>query len=42
MTSILLAGRERDAKLEKARFSLVNRSFFETKRNALKAMISQS
>jgi len=42
MTTFLLAGRERDADLEKSRFSLVNRLFFETKSDALKSMISQS
>ena len=42
MTTLLLAGRERGADLEKSRFSLVNRLFFETKGNVFKSMISQS
>ena len=42
MTAFLLTGRERDPAREKSRFSLVNRLFFETKRDVLKSMISQS
>jgi len=42
MTTFLLASRERDADREKSRFPIVNRLFFETKKNVLKSMISQS
>ena len=39
MMTFLLASRERDDDREKLRFPLVNRLFFETKRNALKSTI---
>jgi len=42
MMTVLLAGRKRDEDREKLRFPLANRLVFETKRNALKSMISQS
>jgi hypothetical protein len=42
MTAFLLVIGKRDVNREKSRFSLVNRLFFETKRNVLKSMISQS
>jgi len=42
MTTFLLAIPERDVDREKSRFSLVNRLFFETKRNVLKSMILES
>jgi len=42
MTTFLLASREDDFNPQKSRFSLVNRSLFETKRNALKATILES
>jgi hypothetical protein len=41
MTRFLLAGRKRDTDRKESRFSLVNRLFFETKRNVLKSMISE-
>jgi hypothetical protein len=42
MTTFLLDRRERIADREKSRFPLVNRVFFETKKNVLKSMISES
>jgi hypothetical protein len=42
MMTFLLAGRERDDDSEKLRFLLVNRLVFETKRDALKALILKS
>ena len=42
MTMFLLASREDDSNRQKARFSLVNRLFFEMKRDALKSTILES
>jgi hypothetical protein len=42
MTTFLLVNGKRDVDREKSRFPLVNRSFFETKRNTLKSAISES
>jgi hypothetical protein len=42
MTTFLLVRRERGADCEKLRFPLVNRSSFETKRNAVKSTISET
>ncbi len=42
MAAFLLADRERDADRKKSPFPLVNRVFFETKRNVLKSMVSES
>jgi hypothetical protein len=42
MTTFLLVRRKRDADRGKLRLPLVNRSFFETKRNAVKSTISES
>ena len=42
MSWFLLVIREYDLVRDKVRFSLVNRLFFETRRNVLKAVISKS
>jgi hypothetical protein len=42
MSLFLLADRERDSDRGKPRFPLVNRLFFEMKRNVLKSTISES